>query len=212
MCRIRKEINLRKKNYYDRRVRRTQKLIRKAFLELIDEKQYDQITVTDIINQADYNRATFYRHYYDKEDLATKIIDYQIDLFIEAFMYPYRFESVIDIGNIRKEQIVIFDHILEHEDFYKLWHKLKTIPNFTEKYTNCIRIIFEEKIVVTRSLNKGVDKNLYTQFYGFGLAGIIFNWIGNGFKQSPEYMAEQLMVILRLKPGRSMLYPSAEHR
>lgn len=204
----RKGIYLKKRNHHDRRVRRTQKLIRKAFLQLIAEKEYHQITVTDIIQKADYNRATFYRHYHDKDDLVTEIIDRQIDLFIDAFIYPYRYEEVIDIGNIRKDQIVLFDHILEHKDFYSLWNRLKTVPGFAPKYTNCINVIFKEKIVVTRSLEKGVDKELYTQFYAFGLAGIIFSWIGNGFQQSPDYMAEQLMMILRLKPGKSMLYPN----
>lgn len=207
MSHKRKGISLRKKNHDDRRVRRTQKLIRKAFLELIAEKDYEQITVTDIINKADYNRATFYRHYYDKEDLVTEIIDNQIDLFVEAFTYPYRYQEVIDIGNIRRDQIGIFKHILEHKDFYSLWNKLKTIPGFTPKYTNCIRYIFEEKIIVTRSLGGSVDKKLYTQFYGYGLAGVIFTWISNGFEESEDYMAEQLMTILKLKPGKSMLYP-----
>src|SRR5699024_12540539 len=54
-------LSLEKLNHHDRRVRRTQKLFREAFLELIAEKEYSQITVTEIIKEADYNRATFYR-------------------------------------------------------------------------------------------------------------------------------------------------------
>lgn len=53
-------------NKDDRRVKRTKKSIREAFLSLLEQKDYDQITVTDIIEKADYNRATFYRHYHDK--------------------------------------------------------------------------------------------------------------------------------------------------
>lgn len=201
---------MRKRNLHDRRVRRTQKLIRKAFLQLLAEENYHQITVTDIIQKADYNRATFYRHYSDKEDLVTKIIDNQIELFIEAFTKPYEYDDIIDIGNIRRDQIVIFDHILEHRDFYELWNKLKVIPGFSPKYTNCITTIFEDKIIVTGSLKDGVDGNLYKQFYGFGLAGIIFSWIGKGFDEPADYMAEQLRKILKFKPGRSMLYPDVK--
>jgi len=201
---------LEKLNHHDRRVRRTQKLFREAFLKLIAEKEYSQITVTEIIKEADYNRATFYRHYYDKEDFVNELIDNQINLFIEAFMYPYRFESVIDLNNLQAKHIVIFDHILEHRDFYSLWHELKTIPFFSEKYMTTIEVIFHEKIFVTRSLNKGVDKDLYTQFYGYGLLGIIYNWINSGFEQSTDHMAKQLMLILKLKPGKSMLYPDVK--
>jgi len=201
---------LEKLNHHDRRVRRTQKLFREAFLKLIAEKDYNQITVTEIIEEADYNRATFYRHYYDKEDFVNELIDNQTDLFIEAFMRPYRYESVIDLDNLQMKHIVIFDHILEHREFYSLWNRLRTIPFFAEKYMTMIRVIFQEKLVVTRSLNKGIDKELYMQFYGYGLVGVIYNWIISGFEKSSNHMAEQLMLVLKIKPGKSMLYPGVE--
>src|SRR5699024_5561635 len=166
-------------------VRRTHKLIRKAFLKLIAEKEYSQITVTDIINEADYNRATFYRHYYDKEHLVNEIINNQIELFIGAFMKPYKYNDIVDLSNLKLEHIVIFDHILEHKDFYKLWPKLKTIPGFVQKYSGAIERIYENKILITESLRKDIDKNLYLQFYGYGITGLIFSWIDGGFKQSP---------------------------
>jgi len=199
---------LRNSNHHDRRVRRTRKLIREAFLQLIAEKEYNNITVTDIIKKADYNRATFYRHFYDKEDLVNEITNQQIELFISAFMFPYRKQNTIDLSKIKLDQIVIFDHILEHKDFYQLWNRLKTIPGFAQKYTDSIKILYNNKIIIREALIDGVDQQLYMQFYGYGLAGLIFNWIGNGFQESAEYMAEQLKVILQSKPSISMLYPS----
>jgi AcrR family transcriptional regulator len=53
----------------DRRVRRTQELLRKALLELILEKGYDRITVRDILDRADVGRSTFYAHFRDKDEL-----------------------------------------------------------------------------------------------------------------------------------------------
>ena len=58
----------------DKRVRRTKLQLKQAFIKLMEEKNYDQITVTDIVNRADYNRATFYRHYNFKEELAEEMI------------------------------------------------------------------------------------------------------------------------------------------
>lgn len=203
---------MRKQNHHDRRVRRTQKLIRKAFLKLIAEKEYNQITVTDIINEADYNRATFYRHYYDKEHLVNEIVDHQIELFIEAFMKPYRYNDIIDFSNLKPEHIVIFDHILEHQDFYSLWRELQTIPGFIQKYTDAIKTIYTNKILITEALRKGIDQELYLQFYGDGIAGLIFNWIDSGFKQTPTYMVEQVIVILKSAPSRTKLYPGVRIR
>jgi AcrR family transcriptional regulator len=50
----------------DRRVIRTRKLLREAFLELMNEQQFQQLTVQDITDRAMINRATFYAHFDDK--------------------------------------------------------------------------------------------------------------------------------------------------
>src|SRR5215207_1076365 len=53
----------------DRRTRRTRQLLRDAFVALLKEKRYEDISVQDIIERADVARSTFYVHYVDKEDL-----------------------------------------------------------------------------------------------------------------------------------------------
>ncbi|MFD4353762.1 TetR/AcrR family transcriptional regulator [Nocardia sp. NPDC058518] len=53
----------------DRRVRRTRDTLHKALIELMIERGYDKVTVSDIIARADVGRSTFYAHYRDKDDL-----------------------------------------------------------------------------------------------------------------------------------------------
>lgn len=53
----------------DRRIRRTRSSIRRAFLELLREKEYGQITVTELSERADINRKTFYAYYSGMEEL-----------------------------------------------------------------------------------------------------------------------------------------------
>ena len=57
----------------DGRVRYTKMRIRSAFYELLHEKSYDKITVTAICEKAEINRATFYKHYMNVEDLVDKL-------------------------------------------------------------------------------------------------------------------------------------------
>jgi AcrR family transcriptional regulator len=54
---------------WDRRVQRTQQLLRKALFALIQEKGFESLSVQDIIDRADVGRATFYAHFDSKEDL-----------------------------------------------------------------------------------------------------------------------------------------------
>jgi len=53
----------------DRRTRRTLQLLRDAFVALLKEKRYEDVSVQDIIERADVARSTFYVHYVDKQDL-----------------------------------------------------------------------------------------------------------------------------------------------
>jgi AcrR family transcriptional regulator len=59
----------------DRRVRRTQQLLRQALFELIEEKGYDRTTVQDILDRADVGRSTFYNHYQTKDQLLLSGLD-----------------------------------------------------------------------------------------------------------------------------------------
>ena len=57
----------------DRRIRRTKRLLRQALAELMNEKDFKDITVKEITDRADLNRGTFYFHYTDTYDLREKI-------------------------------------------------------------------------------------------------------------------------------------------
>ncbi|WP_246280979.1 TetR/AcrR family transcriptional regulator [Saccharibacillus qingshengii] len=62
----------------DRRRRKSQEAIKKALVELITVKKFDQITIQDISDKADVGRRTFYLHYMDKFDLLDQLIDEQM--------------------------------------------------------------------------------------------------------------------------------------
>lgn len=74
---------------------RSRNMIRKAFLDLLEEKEFQKITVTDIVKRADLNRSTFYAHYPDIRGVVEEIQD-------EIFS-----ENVLLIGQLN------FDDFLE---------------------------------------------------------------------------------------------------
>ncbi|RLV15807.1 TetR/AcrR family transcriptional regulator [Streptococcus iniae] len=57
----------------DRRIQKTRKIIYEAFLEILNEKGYDQIRVQDIIDLANVGRSTFYQNYESKEVLLDQL-------------------------------------------------------------------------------------------------------------------------------------------
>ena len=59
----------------DLRVVKTHKAIREAFILLLSEQEYNDIAIQAILNRAKVNRATFYKYYSGKGDLARQMID-----------------------------------------------------------------------------------------------------------------------------------------
>ena len=58
-----------------RRVARTKAAIENAFVQLVLERGYDQVTVEDITDRADLARATFYTHYPNKEAVQFSVFN-----------------------------------------------------------------------------------------------------------------------------------------
>ena len=59
----------------DLRIIRSKHSIKKAFIELLNEKGYEKITIQDIADKAMINRNTFYLHYQNKPDLLNRSMD-----------------------------------------------------------------------------------------------------------------------------------------
>jgi len=68
------------KDRMDRRVRRTRNRLGDALWELLQEKELDAITVTEVLERAGVGRSTFYSHFSDKDDLFVS----DINEFLEA--------------------------------------------------------------------------------------------------------------------------------
>lgn len=62
----------------DRRILKSQEAIKKALIELMSEKNFDDITLQDISHSANVSRGTIYLHYTDKSDLLDKLIEEHI--------------------------------------------------------------------------------------------------------------------------------------
>jgi AcrR family transcriptional regulator len=96
----------------DRRVQRTRQLLHTAMVELIVEKNYDKITVQDIIDRANVGRSTFYAHFMGKDDLLRDgISDLRIDL-------SQHFETREDTG-ILLRTTEVFRHLQEKHRLYR---------------------------------------------------------------------------------------------
>src|SRR5215216_6604277 len=99
----------------DRRSQRTRHLLSAALVELIREKDYNTITVSDIIERANVGRSTFYSHFHDKDDLFVGELDRVIELLSQRIPGQEEMPFFPSLG--------LFRHVGEEYELYKalLW-------------------------------------------------------------------------------------------
>src|SRR5579885_1231524 len=93
----------------DRRVRRTHELLEAALLSLIKEKEFDAISVQEIIDRANVGRATFYAHYDNKEDLLESGFDGLLETLRE-----HQRQARLNGGVIEDRLFAFSHHLLAH--------------------------------------------------------------------------------------------------
>ncbi len=103
----------------DLRVQRTHKMIIEAFFKLVEEKGYDAVTIQDIADEAMINRATFYAHFKDKQDLYEQIFNFAI----EAFTSVLNPDQLVAGNRIRVKHIEllltnIYINIQKNKNFF----------------------------------------------------------------------------------------------
>lgn len=68
----------------DPRVVRTRRILHEALLELVNERDFDTLSVADVAERAQMNRATFYAHYRSLDELLDVALQMELDRLISA--------------------------------------------------------------------------------------------------------------------------------
>lgn len=185
----------------DRRIIRSQEALKTALLTLMSQKPFSLISITEIVELANYNRGTFYSHYQNKEDLLDDIMNKLIDELIKSFRAPYETVDLFRIDELPANAVKIFEHIFQNASLYSLLLKSEVLPDIREK------MFLALKQVVAEDLDDSADnlnRELHVIYSIHALLGLVFHWIEGGFKYSPEYMQDQLVLIINWRPSTIM--------
>lgn len=93
----------------DLRVQKTKKNIRETFLSLLEEKPLNKLHVQEILDTAQINRATFYKYYLDKYDLAEQLAQECMD-HMKALVEK-RFDKKKNLPEIQETILEIYGYI-----------------------------------------------------------------------------------------------------
>lgn len=156
----------------DKRVVKTNRIIKEAFLKLLSKKKYSNITIQDIANEAFINRNTFYLHFVDKEDLLEKYTDECLDELLTCID-----ENIIQEYN---EQYLysmtknLFDTIEKNTSFYRIM----MIDNNSTYFTEKLAFVLEQHIFLNIK-NTNEEMQFYVKFLIRGFIGVIRWYLEN---------------------------------
>ena len=156
----------------DLRVYKTNQSIKWAFIDLVEEKGFDHVSVKDICAKALINRNTFYLHYYDKVDLLNKIVS---EVFIEQekSINSLKKESTInDRESIKKGFIATLNSFYKEIEFYRVILLDSNMSGHIDKYASHLRNQLS-RIYSLESMNHYIE----TDYIFYGIVGVVKNWI-----------------------------------
>ena len=169
----------------------TRDAIKKAFIELLDERPMSKITVKDVVLRCGINRNTFYYYFEDLPALAQAVV-------AEGFM-----EFVGDSVDPRS-----VEDCLEHTIFLALEHRRAVLNLYRCKdreqfeliqWRICEQIVsqFLDNLLKERSISKE-DRQFLQDYTRSALFGMAMDWLHRGLK--PE-ITLQLRRMCQLKQG-----------
>lgn len=162
--------------------------IEHAFLELLNEKPYLEITVTDIIKKAEVARMSYYRNFSSIADIVDSITDRMAADFLTELI------PMFDVSDTRKLREFLFNY------YYQLSRNYKTVFPLNNQNQEVIMNSLHEKISKIEA-----DEHLDSIPEKYGriakmsiLDGVSHAWLRDGMKESPEEMINYTFNILTL--------------
>lgn len=170
----------------DRRTLKTRKAIYDAFMQLVTEKELHRVTVQEISDIADINRATFYKHFLDVYDLYDKL---EQDILIEWGML------VLKLQELRTKDF--FDNLVGYVDknrnVFKMVFSSKAPSELRDKFERILegllRKIESEK---TGAKLKDIKLSYQTCYRAQGCIAVLSRWVESGGDQTKDFIVKVL--------------------
>ena len=157
--------------------------IETAFLSLILNNKYEDITISQVCKQAGINRSTFYCHYDDINDLIVKIEGRFANGMATIFGFGEKMTNAAFIE--------MFTFVKENKYFYKAF---LNIPYATLAEKNTKETVMKNLKDNPHYANEDNTALFYrANFFGAGIKEICRIWLDRDCKESPEEMAGLLL-------------------
>lgn len=175
----------------DRRIQKSKEAIIDAFISLMTEKNFEQISINEIADRANVNRGTVYLHYVDKYDLLDQCIETHLNQL---------FENCLPDGNstdFTSEASLLrtFEYLEQHSLFYTTMLTNKGIPAFRNRLLTMAVQGLDKQIDIS-DIPNGLNKEILVHFLASAAVGVLEWWITHSMPYPATEMVKQFSLLL----------------
>ncbi|MDA3964519.1 TetR/AcrR family transcriptional regulator [Enterococcus thailandicus] len=188
----------------------TKEKIKKSFIQLINEKGFESMTVSDIAKQSQINRGTFYLHYVDKYDLMEKLemeAIYDLKQILLLDTNPKNLEDPIQL--IPYESILhALIYIKNDFEFIQALASEGGDPHFMQMVKDILNELVLSKLDKSKSLQfsrKNLPDDYAKEILLSSIVGVVNLWIKKGGEETPEQIATIITQAKEISPYELLL-------
>lgn len=174
----------------------------KAFLELLEKKDFAYISVKEICQAAGVNRSTFYLHYETIADLLAESSQYIIRQFTDfmpqdtvEFLKKLPTRPLDELYLITPEYLAPYlNYIREHKRIFRTTIEQASALQMTEAYNDLNRHVFVP--ILERFNVPPADHRYMMAFYISGLIAVINEWIRGNCQDPVEHVISVIQICI----------------
>ena len=163
----------------------TKHMIAQGVKQLLQTTDFEDLSVGEIAKHCGISRNTFYYHFKDKYDIISWIFYTEITPIIE---------DASEIENWGDGLLALCKYMQDNKNFYIKVLQVQGQNSFTEClmefYANLVRNLLlkakGDQVLDPRQIR------IISNFYAFGLTGVVSTWAKNGMKAQPEPVIQML--------------------
>ena len=166
------------KNPEDRRARRSRKLLKESLLELMKRKTFSDISVRDVTDAADMNRATFYLHYAGTAELLKSVEEdllEELQTLVDAHM-----QETVAVGSVAPVFEPVLDFAVEHRETCAVLFASSEASGF---FQSIQQLVHKNGAPLVRTWFHPADPRLadyLLNFLAWGFIGLLSEWFEKG--------------------------------
>lgn len=166
----------------------TKKIIAYALKDLMKTKDFEKISIKEIMEHADYRRQTFYDHFSDKYELLDWIYEQEITEIIADFISYEHWTKIIPR---------MLHYFKKNKLFYQQALSIHNYHSFDLCFTHHIELFLKTILLEDKSNSCSIEQlEKNTHFLAYGFTGIVKEWLFEDCQKSDEEMESFLISVI----------------